>query len=1535
MGTTAGSKIMLLDFKYIDQLNGAYTFLDIENDRVITAQFRKIVNGGSEGFSWNYTTTNISYNLKDLEKNMRVLGGGGSSSSNPDYLILGDLLLPQQTDNLDNPLASTVLFKLSVNGSSAPSHVPVYLNQGVRLKGINVILNTNQDVLIRYLDYGDTTVFREDDKNWNKKAKVVEMLILRNEVNQPKAINWLIIESNTRSRKLLANQGVKNEHMLTQDQGKSLQFPVEMFTTTQEGQTLTANARVVTINTPSRIFDTSDFPISEFRQYSDRTQQNMDDFQSYKVFGDRITGGQSFKFSQGDFVTLNSSVLEYMKRPSRLQNGVLPFNGFIAKIFDNLVVHLNTRTQKLEFSYFLCQTVPYQMERTVAAVAPFSRFDINSNNCRPLAVLPGPGRLSLFNEGVAVDYIRNEMEILVVSVSKVEKTVRLTEKDAQEYDNQHSYLENFKKKAKRIFEGVYDLLIQAVDFLISGEAAVDQNKQIDTEDVENSNSLSNSDKTYEYTVSLLSMELTDHYPNFQQKDNYKLFKTSWISKYNLMPISQVYQYFGANVMILVNPDRSHLKILINNELKLEFVYTTFKFFISSVQAFDQILSDSSKVLVIQATYYNELTKLFCLIRWDYDPNKSVMPSTIIQLTDFFNTNVFKLSQSEPKSEQSLLTSQNLMSCNYMNTGIIVNKQNNSATVFRIQTTGTDTKSLKMFYFERNTKILAMACSKNGKTAAIVYSQSITSTNIKQWVKVVNLEQIKADADLNSKVNWERKFTILETELFDFEPTKYRLGDPGECTIIVNLDNLIVSCSKNTAQLAPIYRKYSFETTMVDINTFSRTLISPKMGDNGTCKNRILQGKIIYKVDIGDQSFPERLTSVTLIENDSIKIFKKTVIQTQTTDGKFTKIELIPDSPRRRIPIELKVKIVEPVFNIALKSVDPIPPNSWILEPRLGPWSLQAYKGISQNRDTAELCLLNPFRLLDENGKPEGEHNLKQLIKVPGTFLKSSRLHIDDLREMGRRAIVIVQNMQSGGYIVFMSFIASLHGNRLADKAIPILEYRSSSKLYSISSSMSYTPNNPQNLNNQSIYVAILTKQAETHFSLFFIYQRIEVKIENQIVTIKNDERMFSGNIPIPGDSYSEVKIAVLSNQGQDQKQQPSEIIVTLKQEQKKDQALILIYDPISKKIIEQYEIKATSISISKLKHSVVVTYTSENSQCVRWKIFKREKVNSKLMIFDRVNCINYKNKILMVDCIPLEKQTTRIRRNLQGGTGEQNNHITYSPVENKVQILCSFFLAFEQAVVNSITFDIDNPKSVAESEFSRKEKALSNNADGRHTELNRFNIYRRQTPIQIQTSSKYTMIMSYSKHQANSLTISIYRHSQEVFFLTDIKSSQSEKFQILLPNSSIIQGLNQKRLADLQYIIPNCIPETIHNDLTEAMLGCAPRFQLDDRYVFLQGSTPSNPVYDLETEISFLKADSSLQVNCVTPIHLVVPEKPDIKKFLEQVSFFGEEGIEIEQGGIDKNTLLSSYFTFKQDVKPEEQKKTDPTNPNSKFLSHL
>ena len=286
----------------------------------------------------------------------------------------------------------------------------------------------------------------------------------------------------------------------------------------------------------------------------------------------------------------------------------------------------------------------------------------------------------------------------------------------------------------------------------------------------------------------------------------------------------------------------------------------------------------------------------------------------------------------------------------------------------------------------------------------------------------------------------------------------KLEDKAECSTILYSDNLVISCSKNKDNII-FYRKYEFQTAMIDINIFKSSLRASK-APTATQDHNLMAKQLTYKMEVLSPTSGGKNKEVIMIENDQ---YKNMVIQTllqaiHESTGKFSKIELKQGGTKRRFPLETRIRLTGPNFNLILNGIESFGSNSWALEPRFGSWVQMTYKGSSSHRDVSEIARTSSTRLLEQSGGSPSE--LKNTLSVPNTFIKSSKLHIADLRQVGKRAIIVVSNMQTKGVAVFQRYIASLHGDKDADKALEVKEIKlngANFKGYVMSSAISWTP----------------------------------------------------------------------------------------------------------------------------------------------------------------------------------------------------------------------------------------------------------------------------------------------------------------------------------------------------------------------------------------------------------------------------------------------------------------------------------------------
>lgn len=85
-----------------------------------------------------------------------------------------------------------------------------------------------------------------------------------------------------------------------------------------------------------------------------------------------------------------------------------------------------------------------------------------------------------------------------------------------------------------------------------------------------------------------------------------------------------------------------------------------------------------------------------------------------------------------------------------------------------------------------------------------------------------------------------------------------------------------------------------------------------------------------------------------------------------------------------------------------------------------------YKGSSNNRNVPMMCRLTSIPNL-LNSAAGSLPTLGNNLELPATFMRSSRIHIDDIKETGRRVIAVVQNLTNRGVLVFLRYIYSVNG----------------------------------------------------------------------------------------------------------------------------------------------------------------------------------------------------------------------------------------------------------------------------------------------------------------------------------------------------------------------------------------------------------------------------------------------------------------------------------------------------------------------------
>lgn len=175
-----------------------------------------------------------------------------------------------------------------------------------------------------------------------------------------------------------------------------------------------------------------------------------------------------------------------------------------------------------------------------------------------------------------------------------------------------------------------------------------------------------------------------------------------------------------------------------------------------------------------------------------------------------------------------------------------------------------------------------------------------------------------------------------------------------------------------------------------------------------------------------------------------------------------------------------------------------------------------------------------------------------------------------------------------------------------------------------------------------------------------------------------------------------------------------------------------------------------------------------------------------------------------------------------------------------------------------------------------------------------------------------------------------FRHSEEIFYTTDKKSADAANFMILKKSPFIIQGLDKKALVDRGYLSRECQADSSFDDDARIAQNCMPRVHLTDRYVNVRKEDKF--LVDVETELIFLKSDSTVESNGFGPMYMIIPEDKDginMKRFVDIVQFKGDGDIAMEETlGLDNIRPISTWFNMKTPPKPEEKK--DPVNPNSK-----
>lgn len=198
----------------------------------------------------------------------------------------------------------------------------------------------------------------------------------------------------------------------------------------------------------------------------------------------------------------------------------------------------------------------------------------------------------------------------------------------------------------------------------------------------------------------------------------------------------------------------------------------------------------------------------------------------------------------------------------------------------------------------------------------------------------------------------------------------------------------------------------------------------------------------------------------------------------------------------------------------------------------------------------------------------------------------------------------------------------------------------------------------------------------------------------------------------------------------------------------------------------------------------------------------------------------------------------------------------------------------------------------------------------------------------METSSKYTLVVSYQKYRPDSISVVFFRHSDEVFYTTERKSVEPANFMLLEKSQFIIQGLDKKALIDRGYLTKDCQGDSFFDDDVRVAQNCMPRLHLADRYVLVRRE--DRELFDIETELLFLKSDSSVETNGFGPMYLVMSDDKDglnTKRFIDVAQFKGEGDVMVEETlGLDNIRLVSTWFNMKNP--PPEPKKDDPVNPS-------
>jgi len=76
-----------------------------------------------------------------------------------------------------------------------------------------------------------------------------------------------------------------------------------------------------------------------------------------------------------------------------------------------------------------------------------------------------------------------------------------------------------------------------------------------------------------------------------------------------------------------------------------------------------------------------------------------------------------------------------------------------------------------------------------------------------------------------------------------------------------------------------------------------------------------------------------------------------------------------------------------------------------------------------------MCRLPSVPNLLQNRAPKDQDlgTLSNNPEIPPTFLRSSRMYVDEIKQTGRRVIAVVQNLTNRRVLIFLRYIYSVNG----------------------------------------------------------------------------------------------------------------------------------------------------------------------------------------------------------------------------------------------------------------------------------------------------------------------------------------------------------------------------------------------------------------------------------------------------------------------------------------------------------------------------